>query len=53
MLNLSLLAIAFCITAFIGFVWFCLLTWLVFRVCKFYRAFNRAAVIQPEQRNYD
>ncbi|CAI2062283.1 Uncharacterised protein [Serratia quinivorans] len=39
--------------AITGAVWICLLIWLVYRWCKFCRAFNRAAAIQPEQRNYD
>ncbi|MGO1170946.1 MAG: hypothetical protein ACTJG7_20875 [Serratia liquefaciens] len=40
-------------SAITGAVWILLLIWLVYRWCKFCRAFNRAASTQPEQRNYD
>ncbi len=45
---------AFCFT--LAAVWavvaFGLVGWVVYRYCKFCRAFNRHC-LQPEQRNYD
>ncbi|WP_413480964.1 hypothetical protein [Serratia proteamaculans] len=48
-----LITIGVIASAITGAVWILLLIWLVYRWCKFCRAFNRTAAIQPEQRNYD